>query len=127
MDVIYNYFFQFYQKILKDDEPHLLTILALSACEGFFINIIIEILLINYYCIETNSFIWMGIIVLLNFLNYLYFYKSGKAKIIVKNKPMFFSNNNISILLTILFFVVLSSSIFWGPMLTKYLLETHCR
>lgn len=127
MDVIYYYYYLFYTRILKDNEPHLLTILAISATEGFFLNIIFEIVLILYRCIETNIVIWWSIIFLINICNYLYFYKSGRSMKIIKEKPMFFSSRKISIFLTLLFFIVLATSIIWGAILTKYILQTYCR
>ncbi|KRD11547.1 hypothetical protein ASE21_07515 [Flavobacterium sp. Root901] len=126
MDVIYYYYYLFYKKIIKDSEPHLLTIIALSATEGFFLNIILEIILIFYKCTQTNGIIWMGIICLANLFNYFYFYKSKRAIKIVKEKPKFFSSNKISILLTFLFFIFFSASIIWGSILTKFLLKTYC-
>lgn len=127
MNVLYYYFFLFYSKVLKDDEPHMLTILALSACEGFMVNIIVDVFTAKCFCSGINSFFWMGTIALFIFLNYLYFYKSGKAKELIKKKPMFFSSNSISIFITILFFILMVSSIFWGPIYTKHILDTHCR
>lgn len=126
MDVIYYYYYLFYKKIIKDNEPHLLTIIALSATEGFFLNIILEIILIFYKCMQTNGVIWMSIICLANLFNYFYFYKSKRAIKIVKEKPKFFSSNKISILLTFLFFIFFSTSIIWGSIITKFLLKTYC-
>lgn len=127
MDVIYYYYYLFYTRIIKDNEPHLLTILALSATEGFILNITVEVVLILYQCKQTNEIIWMGIICLMNLFNYLYFYKSGRAIKIIKEKPMFFSSKRISILVTFLFFILFATSIIWGSILTKYLLDTYCK
>ena len=124
MDVIYYYYYLFYTRIIKDNEPHMFTILAISATEGFILNIIVEVVSILYQCKQTNGVIWMGIICLANIFNYFYFYKSGRAIKIVKEKPMFFSNNQISIILTFLFFIVFATSIIWGSILTKHLLDS---
>lgn len=127
MDVIYYYYYLFYTRIIKDNEPHMLTILAISATEGFILNIIVEVVSILYKCKQTNGLIWMSIIGLANIFNYFYFYKSGRAIKIIKEKPMFFSNNQISIILTFLFFIVFATSIIWGSIVTKYLLEEYCK
>ena len=127
MDVIYYYYYLFYIRIIKENEPHMLTILAISATEGFILNIIVEVASILYHCKQTNGLIWMSIICLANMFNYLYFYKSGRAIKIIKEKPMFFSNNHISIILTFLFFIVFSTSIIWGSILTKHLLNGYCK
>jgi len=127
MDVIYYYYYLFYTRIIKDNEPHMLTILAISATEGFALNMLIQVALILYQCKQISSLLWISIIVLINIFNYYYYYKSGRSIRIIKKRPMFFSNNRISILLTVLFFIVLGTSIIWGSILTKYLLETYCK
>ena len=126
MDVIYYYCYLFYVRIIKDNEPHLLTILAISATECFFINIVLEAVLICYQCKQTNVLIWVGVICLTNIFNYLYFFKSGRSMKIIKEKPMFFSNNRTSIIITFLFFIVFATSIIWGSILSKFLLDTYC-
>lgn len=128
MDVIYYYCYLFYKKILKEDEPHALTVWALGCGEGFLTNALLYSFLVYFFCIKTlNIWIMMSIVGLFVFANYRYFYKSGRAKKIEKEKPMFFSSRKISILITIIFFTVLISSIFWGPFLIKYLKDTYCR
>lgn len=126
MKIIYYYYFLFYSKILKDDEPHLLTTLALSASLGFSVSVTFDIVLTRFFCFEMGKWVMLMIIVLFNLFNYLYFHKSGKAIKIVKEKPMFFSNHKKSIVITFLFFIVTLSFMFWGPIYIKYILETNC-
>jgi hypothetical protein len=126
MNVIYYYYFIFYSKVLKDDEPHLLTTMALSASQGFILNSILQILFIRFFCIEINIWTMFCVIILFNVFNYFYFHRGNRIKKIVKEKPMFFSSNKISIAITILFFIIVISSMFLGPIYSKYILETYC-
>lgn len=126
MDVIYYYYYLFYIKVLKDDEPHLLTTMALSASEGFVLSVTLSILLIKFFCYEmTNLLMFLPICLFLLF-NYYFFHKSGRARKIVKEKPMFFSNHKLTTVMVLLFFIVTLSFLFWGAFYTKYLLETYC-
>lgn len=125
--VFYNYYFLFYAKILRDNEPHLLTTIALSASEGFLINGIIQIFLARFFCISVDKWSMIGILALLIFVNYLYYHRAGNANEIVKTNPMFFSSHKLSIVLTSLFFIVTLSFLFWEPIYVKHLMEEYCR
>lgn len=127
MDVIYYYCYLFYKKILKEDEPHALTVWALGIGEGFFISVLIDILLIHFFCIKMDKWLMIGIGLICLLLNYFYFFKSSRGQRIIIYKPAFFGNRKISMILTIIFFIVLISSMFWGAICSKYLLETYCR
>lgn len=127
MDVIYYYCYLFYTKIIKDNEPYATTVWALGFSEGFFASIILNIVSIHFWCFSLDKWKMIGIGIMFLLGNYFYFNKSGKAKKIVKIKPMFCNNHRISIILTIIFFAVLISSMFWGPIYTRYLLDEHCR
>ena len=117
----------FYKNVLNDDEPHLLTTLALGASEGVFINGILEIPFAYYFGMLLNMWLMIGIVVLIIGLNYLYFHRTGRAKEIVKIKPMFFSNHLLSKYLTILFFIITTSFIFWEPVLIKQMIVEYNR
>ena len=127
MDVIYYYYYLFYKKILKDDEPHLLTTMALSASEGFAFNVSLNIFFTRYFCLEVNKWVMFITIILFNILNYLYFHKSGKAKRIIKLQPKFFSSHRLSIILTLIFFIVTLSFLFCGGPVSRNIMEIHCR
>ena len=127
MDVIYYYCYLFYVKIIKDVKPHTYTICAISAVEGYALNMFIEVILTFYQCIHMNTFIMMSILIMIGIFNYLYFKKSGRDKKIVKKKPMFFSNHKLSIVLSALFFIILFSTFLLGAFYSKYLSDTYCR
>lgn len=127
INVFYYYYFLFYSKVLKDNEPHLLTTLALSASEGFLINGILDILLTRFFCISIDKWPMLGVLAMLIFANYIYYHRTGKAKELVNNKPMFFSSHKLSLALTLLFFVVTLSFLFWGPGYVKQITEEYCK
>ncbi|QLC68014.1 hypothetical protein LPB248_12155 [Flavobacterium sp. LPB0248] len=69
----------------------------------------------------------IGISILFLLVNYFYFFKSKRSLRIIKERPLFFGSPKISKILTIVFFVIIISSMFWGAICSKYLLETCCR
>lgn len=127
MKTIYYYYYLFYSKIIKDDEPYATTSFTLSMSEGFFVNFILNILIIDFYCFALNKWAMISIQLLIIFINYFYFNKSKRAKEIVQEKPMFYFNHKLSIVLSSLFFIFTLSFMFWGPIYVKYLLDTKCR
>ena len=124
--VFYYYYFLFYSKVLKDNEPHLLTTLALSASEGFLINGILQISLSRFFCIPMDKWLMIVVPVLLIGANYFYYHKTDRAKEIVKTKPMFYSSHRLSIILTLLFFIATLSFLFWSPVYVKQIIEEYC-
>jgi hypothetical protein len=127
MKTIFFYYYLFYTKVIIDDEPYATTVFVLSVSEGFLINFLIQFLSANFYCESLSLWTMILVQLLIILINYLYFNKSGRAKKIVKLKPMFFSNHMLSIILTVLFFVVTSSFIFWGPIYLKTFLGVNCK
>jgi len=107
------YYYLFYTKILPDNQPHATVIFTLSFSLALLINGLLNILLaytINY---ALGSYEMIGIFVMLLGMNYLLFYRKGKAKKIIQEQPKFFCNHKISIILTILFFLITASFLFW--------------
>ena len=124
MNVIYYYYYYlFYKKILKDDTPHVLTRMAISACEAIFINAIIDVIAVTNYCHKIDPWIFYLTIACFLIINYFVYSKSGKGAKIIKEKPKFFDSNEISIALTLLFFIVTVSWMFWGSFYAKYILD----
>lgn len=71
LDVLYYYYFLFYSKILKDDEPHLLATIVLSFSESLLLNYSIIIIGSHFYCVYLlEKWEMIGVIVILNCLNY---------------------------------------------------------
>jgi uncharacterized membrane protein len=57
MSVIYYYYYLFYKKVLKDTDPHMLTIMALSASEAFAVAGTLQLLLIRFFCFSPS--VWL--------------------------------------------------------------------
>jgi predicted MFS family arabinose efflux permease len=111
--VFYYYYYLFYTKVLPDNQPHVTVIFTLSFSLALLINGLLNILLaytINY---ALGSYEMIGIFVMVLGINYLLFYRKGKAKKIIQEQPKFFRNHKISIILTILFFLITASFLFW--------------
>ena len=127
LDVFYYYYFLFYSKVLKDDEPHLLTTMVLSFSESLFVNYSINIIGSYIYC-EYLLEKWgmISVIVILNGVNYLFYHRTGRAKKIIKSKPKFFDNYNFSLIVTLIFFLITSSFLFWVADYAKYVIS-NCK
>jgi hydrogenase-4 membrane subunit HyfE len=125
LKVFYYNYYCFYKKIIKDPNPHLATVLSLSASEGLLINGTIDIFAIKWYCYQIPVWIQFSVVLILVLANYLTFQKNGKAKKIIREKPNF-GNKLFSITITWIFFLTTASWLFWGSIYGKYLLE-QCR
>ena len=126
MDVIYYYCFLFYKNIVKDDEPYATTVWILGFGEGFFLSAISDIISTKIFCYDLIKYSMLPIIGMTLLFNYFYFNKSGRAKKIVKEKPVFFGSHKISIMITTFFLIILISTMFWGPLYAKHLLDINC-
>lgn len=126
MDVIYYYCFLFNVKIIKDNEPYATTVWALGLAEGYFLTVVCDIVSMRYFCFDIIEYFMTPIIGITIISNYIFFNKSKRSRRIIKDKPTFFGSDKISMILTIIFFVVLISSMFWGAICSKYLLQNYC-
>jgi hypothetical protein len=127
LDVLYYHYYQFYSKVLKDNEPHLLTTLAISASQSFFLNFSINIVWANLYCrtlLDKWGMIFLTIMVIA--LNYLIFHFTGRAKRVIINSPKLLGSNSFSRTMTLIFFLVTTSFLFWGPIYLRNVFE-QCR
>ena len=126
MNVLYYYYFLFYKKTIKDSEPHLATVLALSCSEGLLINGIADIIALKWYCYEIKVWVqFIGVFVIIC-CNYLVYHRTENAKEIIRIKPCIGRNRTLSIAITWLFFLLTTSWLFCGPIYGKYLLS-KCR
>ena len=98
--VFYYYYYLFYQKILKDDEPHLLTTLALSFSISLLVNGVLNITFALLAKFAMGKLMMLGNLALILLLMYVFLHRTGKAREIIKDKPTFFRNHKISIFLT---------------------------
>jgi hypothetical protein len=126
-NVIYYNYYIFYKRVLNDNGPHLLATLALSASQFFPIWGLIDLLLTHFWCyMGPLKWIFLSIILPILLVNYFVLHSSGKAKIIIEEKPQYFGSEKISALLSVLYFAVTSSFLFWVPVYTRDYLVHHC-
>lgn len=105
LDVFYYYYFLFYSRVLKDNEPHLLTTPVLIFSESLLVNYSINVIGAHFFCKYLLGKLGMiSVIVILNGLNYLFYHRTGRAKEIKKSKSKFFNNYSFSLVATLLFF-----------------------
>ncbi len=112
--VFYYYYYLFYKKILKDNEPHLLATLVLNFSMSLLVNGLLDITLAHTIKYALGKWEMISVLVLLLAFFYFSYHRTGKAEKIIKEKPMFFNSNKLSIILTIVFFIVTTSFLFWG-------------
>jgi hypothetical protein len=126
MNVIYYYCY-LYCNFFGEEWPHEISVFTLSFGEGFFLNVIVEALLMICFKISLGINSLLCIAIIIWGINYFYFNKSGRAGRIVRDKPKFLGSHRLSQIITAVFFVVTYSSLFWGPVLTRYLKDIYCK
>lgn len=123
MNVFYYYYYLFYTKVLPDNQPHSTVIFTLSFTLSLIANCIINVAFAYVLNISLRKWEMIGIFVLITFLMYLVYYRSGKGKRIVKEKPKLFNNNRVSIALTALLFLIGILALFFQADITKSILK----
>lgn len=122
LNVFYYYYYLFYTKVLPDDQPHSTVVFTLSFSLSLIVNGILSIIT-AYAGYNLSNYIMVGVFVVILIVNYLIFYRTGKGKQLVTEKPKFYANHKLSVFFTLCFFIITSSYLFWGPVLTKELLS----
>jgi hypothetical protein len=115
LKILYYYYFAFYKKV--DNEPHAMTIFALSFSQSLLVNFIIQIISVHYFCYFFSTWQMLGIAIALIFFNYFLFVRTGFAKKLVKSPPPYIINRALTKGFVILFLT---------GILTKSMLE-NCR
>lgn len=123
-EILYYYYFSFYLRV--DDEPHAMTVFALSISEALLINFIAQMIAVRFYCYFISKWPMLGVCVVMLVFNYFLFIKSGISKKIVKNQSPIIYNKTFTKAFVIVFFIITTSFLFLGPILTKSMLE-DCR
>ena len=125
MKVLYYYYYLFYTKIIPDDQPNATVIFVLSFCSSFLFMGITDIISNMYFSYSLSKYQMLGIFIAFVIKNYFVFYRSGKYKRIIEDKPMFFNSHKISILLTLLYAIITISSLFWAPVVVKDIIDAR--
>ena len=126
LKVLYYNYYLVYKKVIRDPEPYVATVLALSFSQSLLFNGIGDIIALKISCYQIPVWAQFSLVILLIVINHFLIYPIGQAKEIIKLKPIFFNNKKLSIIITILFFLITTSWLFWGPIYGKYLL-TQCK
>jgi hypothetical protein len=114
MNVFYYYYYLFYTRVLPDDEPHATVIFTLSFSESLLVNYFIDFACAHLFCkFLLGKWPMIAIFLLIVAVNYLIYFKTGRNKKVIENKPKFFNSNRASIILTGIFFLVTTSFLFW--------------
>jgi hypothetical protein len=126
MNVLYYYYYLFYTRVLPDNEPHATVIFTLSFSESLLVNGILDISSAHFFCKKMEMWLMIGIFLMLIAANYLIYSRKKKSRIIVEQRPAFFSSHNVSIIITLLWFIITTSFLFWKPIYVKDILD-QCR
>lgn len=123
LNVFYYHYYQFYTKVIPDDQPNATVIFVLSFVEALFLNGILHYLALKFFCADVGKWPMIGVAVMLMVLNYFYYYRSGRFKTIIEEKPMLFDSRKLSATITCGVSLLIISWMFWGAVLGKHLLE----
>ena len=85
-----------------------------------------DIIALKLYCYQIEVWIQFLLTMVIIFINYMIFHRTGRAKQIIKSKPMIRNSKGLSIILTLLFFLITASWLFWGSIYGKHILS-HCK
>ncbi len=123
INVFYYYYYLFYTKVLPDDQPHSTVVFTLSFSLSLLVNGLLSIISACVANYNMSNYVMVGIFVAILVVNYFVFYRTGKGKRLVKEKPRFFNNHRLSMLFTLIFFLATTSFLFFGPVYIKSLLD----
>jgi len=103
----------------------MLATLVLSFSFALLVISVMEVIMAHLFRTTLGRYEMLSINIFMILVFYLALHRTGKAKEIVKNKPMFFNSYVLSILITFLFFVLTSSYLFWGSIYVGNILGTR--
>jgi hypothetical protein len=124
LKILYYYYFTFYKKV--DDEPHAMTVFALSFSQALLVIFVVQIFFGYFYCYFFGTWPMIIIMAILIVCNYFIFIRTGMSKKLVKSPPPFIINQTFTKGFVILFFFITFSFLFLTAILTKSMLQ-NCR
>jgi hypothetical protein len=124
--ILYYYYFSFYKQVLKDDEPHMLTTLALSFSLSVLLIAPLELFSVYKFCYDLPVWLQGLIILLIVGCTYLSIHRNGESQRIISLEPKLFNSSTLSAIVTFIFFIATLSYFFWGPIITRDMLD-NCR
>src|SRR5260370_39364427 len=85
LKILYYYYFSFYKKV--DDEPHAMTVFALSVSQSLLFEFIVQMISVHFFCYFISTWQLVSICVVFLIVNYFLFIRSGISKKIVRSQP----------------------------------------
>lgn len=120
---LYYLIFRIYNRYNAENEPFASTVFSLSFLEASFLFAIIQITQAAHKCETLNKWWGLSTLIVLIAINYVHFNKSGRAKSIVRDKPVLFKNKTISDIFLVVILLVFLASLIIGPLGVKMLLD----
>lgn len=125
MKVFYYYYYLFYTKIMPDNQPHATVVFTLGFTFSLILNGIINIVLAYVFAVSLGKWEMIGIFALIIVFLYFAYYKNGKGKRIVVEKPKVFNSNLASILSTAMLFILGILALFLQADITRNILDAR--
>jgi len=108
---------------LPDNQPHSTVIFTLSFTFSLIANFLINVILAYLLDISLKKWEMIGVFVFITLLMYLSYYRNGKGKLIINEKPKLFNSKSVSIALTLLLFLLGILALFLQAVITKNILN----
>ena len=121
--VLYYYFYLFYKKIWRENDPHLATVLSLSFIFSLFVNGVIDVILASFLGFSLTKYYKMGVLIVITIIMYYTFLKNGKGNIIVSKEKPKLKNDTISKTISILFFILAILLLFLKADIIRFILH----
>ena len=125
MDVFYYYYYLLYKKIW-DVNPRLAATLAVTTLIGYSVIVIIDILLIRFFCIDMSKYLMLAVFAIALLINEFYFFTSKKVKAIIRARPMFFNNHRLTIWIVLIVSLFVIAIWMWAGANRTHILR-ECR
>lgn len=106
IDVLYYYYYLFYKKIWRDNDPHLTTVLSLGFIFSIIINGIIDLMIVFAFGVFLNKYQKIAIALSAIIIMYIIFIKNKRGVYIVKGESQLIYNHLISIVISISFLTI---------------------
>jgi hypothetical protein len=123
INVLYYYYYLFYTKILPDNQPHATVVFTLGFTFSLILNLIINIGLAYLMNISLGRWAMIGVFIFVLFIFYLRYYRNGKGKNIIIEKPKILNSNKASIIFSVFFFILGILALFLQADITRIILS----
>ena len=119
LDVLFYYYYLIYTKKIATTTPIETAIFCLGASFGFELLCIIDFI-ITFFCLEIREISYLiGLFPIVTL--YFLYWRTGRYKKVLKQKPKFFNSHKKTKVIVGIFFIFTASSLVWQPILIKYI------